>query len=140
MDNVTVGEHYVLTVGERYKVVRPILFAFGPTKESTFYGTCHTISPVPLFNKFLRVQFIDVEDHLNEPVQYHKMMIVDIISIHPNDWRFMRMMEPELTREIKGHKKIEIPSLSNLCRKCIPYDTRVECQGTFISDLIVGNL
>ena len=142
MNYAIISEHYVLTIGKRYKVVRPILFAIGPTKESTFYGTCHTISPVPMFNKFLRVQFIDVEDHLNQPIQYHKRMIVDIISIHPNDWRFMRIMEPELTREIKGHKKIKIkmPSLASLCRKSIPYDTRVECQGTCISDLIVGNL
>jgi hypothetical protein len=89
-----------------------------------------------MFHKFLRVQFIDVEDHLNEPVQYHKMMTLDIISIRPQDWRFMKMMEPELTREIKRHKKMKIPSLANLCRKRVSYDTQVEYQGTFISDLI----
>ncbi len=140
MNYAIISEHYVLTVGERYKVVRPILFAIGPTIESTFYGTCNSITSVPMFSKFLRVQFIDVEDHLNQPIQYHKMMIVDIISIRPNDWRFMRMMEPELTREIKEHKKIEIPSLASLCRKSIPYNTQVECQGTYISDIILGKL
>jgi hypothetical protein len=140
MNYAIVCEDYILTVGGRYKVVRPILFAIGPTKESTFYGTCHSITPVPMFNKFLRVQFIDVEDHLNEPIQYHKILTVDIISIRTNDWRFMKMMEPELSREIKIHKKMEIPSLANLCRKRISYDTQVECQGTYINVLIVGNL
>ena len=140
MKYAIVCEHYVLTVGERYKVVRPNIFAIGPIKSSTFYGTCNSITPVPLFHKFLRVEFIDVEDHLNEPIQYHKILTVDIISIRPNDWRFMKMMEPELIREIRGHKKMEIPSLANLCRQRIPYDTQVECQGTYINDLIVGNL
>ena len=140
MNYAIVFEHYVLTVGERYKVVRPIIFALGPTKESTFYGTCHSITPVPMFNNFLRVQFIDVEDHLNEPIQYHKIMMVDIISINPNNWRFMKMMELELTREIKEHNKMKIPSLANLCRTRIPYDTHLEYQGTFIYELIVGNL
>jgi hypothetical protein len=140
MNYAIVCEDYILTVGERYKVVRPILFAIGPTIESTFYGTCNSITPVPLFNKFLRVEFIDVEDHLNEPIQYHKILTVDIISIRQNDWRFMRMMDYELTREIKGHKKMGIPSLASLCRKRIPYDTQIECQGTYISDMIVGNL
>jgi hypothetical protein len=88
----------------------------------------------------LRVQFIDVEDHLNEPIQYHKILTVDIISIRPNDWRFMKLMKPDLTREIKEHKKIEIASLASLCRKSIPYDTQVECQGTYISDIILGKL
>ena len=140
MNYAIVCEDYIITVGERYKVVRPILFAFGPTIESTFYGTCNSITTVPLFHKFLRVQFIDVEDHLNEPIQYHKMMTLDIISIRPNDWRFMRMMEPELIREIHQYKKMEIQSLANLCRKRISYDTQVEYQGTHISDIIVGNL
>ena len=139
MNYAIVCEDYILTVGERYKVVRPIIFALGPTKESTFYGTCHSITTVPMFHKFLRVQFIDVEDHLNEPCSHHKIMMVDIISIKPHDWRFMRMMEPELTREIKGHKKMGIPSLASLCRKRISYDTRVECQGTYINDVIVGH-
>ena len=140
MESAIISENYVLTVGERYKVVRPILFAIGPTIESTFYGTCNSITPVPLFNKFLRVQFIDVEDHLNEPIQYHKILTVDIISIRPNDWRFMKLMKPDLIREIKEHKKIEIASLANLCRKHIPYDTQVEYQGTYMNELIIGNL
>jgi hypothetical protein len=140
MKYAIVCEHYVLTVGERYKVVRPIIFAIGPIKESTFYGTCNSITPSPMFHKFLRVQFIDVEDHLNEPIQYHKILTVDIISIRPNDWRFMKLMEPKLTIEIKRYNKMKIPSLANLCRKYIPYDTHVEYQGTYINDLIVGNL
>lgn len=140
MDYAIVCEDYILTVGGRYKVVRPNIFAIGPIKSSIFYGTCNSITPVPMFHKFLRVEFIDVEDHLNEPIQYHKILTVDIISIRANDWRFMKMMEPVLTREIKGHNKRKIPSLANLCRKSIPYDTQVEYQGTFIYELIVGNL
>ena len=139
MKYAIVCDDYVLTVGERYKVVRPILFGFGPTKESMFYGTCNSITTVPIFNKFIRVQFIDVVDYLNEPCEYHKTMIVDIISINPNDWRFMKIMDPQLTSEIKGHKQIKIPSLSYLCRKHIPYDMKVEYQGTYINDIIVGN-
>ena len=46
------------------------------------------------------------------------------------------MMDYELTCEIKGYKKLKIPSLVNLCRKCISYETRVKYQGTFINDLI----
>jgi hypothetical protein len=48
----------------------------------------------------------------------------------------MQMMDYELTCEIKRHKKMELPSLATLCRKRISYETRVEYQGTFISDLI----
>jgi len=136
MNYAIVCEDYILTVGGRYKVVRPNIFAFGSTKESTFYGTCNIITSVPLFHKFVRVQFIDVEDHLNEPIQYHKMLTLDIISIRPHDWRFMKMMEPELTHEIRQYKKNKIHTLANLCRQRIPYDTHVEYQGTFISDLI----
>ena len=50
----------------------------------------------------------------------------------------MKLMEPELTREIKEHKKMKIPSLLNLCRKSISYKTRIDFQGTYISDVIVG--
>jgi len=137
MKYAIVCEDYILTVGGRYKVVRPILF--GLTKEITFYGTCLSITTAPLFNQFIRVQFIDLTDQFHEPWP-HKMMMFDIISIKPHDWRFMKLMEPELMREIKVHKKMGVPSLANLCRKRIPYDTHVEYQGTFIYDVIVGNL
>jgi hypothetical protein len=63
-------------------------------------------------------------------------MVVDLITAHPSDYGFMKLMDYELTCEIKRHKKMEIPSLANLCRKLISYETRVEYQGTFINDLI----
>ena len=138
MNNVPVRANFILTIGERYRVVPPnILKQIG---ETVFYGTCHSITSVPIYERFIKVQFIDLTDKFHEPLPENKTMVVDLISIYPDDWRFMKMMEPELTSEIKGHTNMKIPSLANLCRTHIPYDTQVEYQGTYINDLIVGNL
>ena len=133
MNNVTV-RGYTLTIGERYRIVPSnILKQIG---ETIFYGTCQHITSVPIYERFIKIQFIDLTDQFHEPLQENKTMVVDLITAYPTDYAFMQMMDYELTCEIKRHKKMEIPSLATLCRNCISYDTRVESQGTFISDLI----
>ena len=136
MNNVTV-RGYTLTIGERYRIVPSnILKQIG---ETIFYGTCQHITSVPIYERFIKIQFIDLTDQFHEPLQENKTMVVDLITAYPTDYAFMQMMDYELTCEIKGHKQIKIPSLSYLCRKHIPYDMKVEYQGTYINDIIVGN-
>jgi hypothetical protein len=138
MNNVPVRANFILTIGERYRVVPPnILKQIG---ETVFYGTCHSITSVPIYERFIKVEFIDLIDQFYEPFPENKILVLDLISPHPTDYAFIKMMDYELTCEIIWHKQMEIPSLANLCRKHIPYDTQVECQGTYISELIVGNL
>jgi hypothetical protein len=133
MNNVTV-RYYTLTIGERYRIVPPRIYT--QIGETVFYGTCHRITSVPIYERFIKVQFINLTDQFHEPLPENKTMVVDLITAHPSDYGFMKLMDYELTCEIKRHKKMEIPSLANLCRKLISYETRVEYQGTFINDLI----
>jgi hypothetical protein len=135
MNNVTV-RYYTLTIGERYRIIPPNIYK--QIGETVFYGTCHRITSVPIYDRFIKVRFIKLTDQFHEPLQENKTMVVDIITARSDDYAFMRMMDYELTREIKRHKKMKIPSLANLCRKRISYDARVEYQGTYISDVIVG--
>jgi hypothetical protein len=137
MNNVIVRGQCI-TIGGRYRIVPSnTIIQFG---ETIFYGTCHRITSVPIYERFIKVQFIDLTDQFHEPLPENKTMVVDLKSAHPTDYSFLKMMDYELTCEIKRYKKMEIQSLANLCRKRISYDTQVEYQGTFINDIIVGNI
>lgn len=137
MDNVTVREHFILTIGERYRVVPPNIYK--QIGETVFYGTCHSISSVPIYERFIKVQFIDLTDQFHEPLPENKILVLDLITPHPTDYAFMKLMDYDLTCEIRKYKKMKIPSLAHMCRKRISYDTRLEYQGTYINDLILGN-
>ena len=136
MDNVTV-RYYTLTIGERYRVIPPNIYK--QIGETVFYGTCHRISSVPIYERFIKVEFIDLTDQFHEPLSEDKTLVVDFITARPDDYGFMKLLNYDLSCDIVWHKKMKIPSLAHLCRKRISYDTRVEYQGTYISDVIVGH-
>jgi hypothetical protein len=123
-------------IGERYRVVAQNTDVI--TSHKIFYGTCDTITPTR--RSFVKIKFIDLTNQYHNPMSNSKWIVIDLNdSLYSNGWIFMKLMEPELTREIKRYKKMKIPSLLNLCRKSIPYDTRIEYQGTYISDVIEGH-
>ena len=62
---------------------------------------------------------------------YEKWCIMDLL--YNNDYIIMQIIKPELAHQI--HKR-KIPTLANLCRKSIPYKTRIEIQGTYINDVV----
>ena len=135
MNNVTV-RYYTLTIGERYRVIPPNIYK--QIGETVFYGTCHRISSVPIYERFIKVEFIDLTDQFHEPLSEDKTLVVDLITARPDDYGFMKLLNYDLSCDIEWHKKMEIPTLANLCRKRISYETRVECQGTYMSDVIDG--
>ena len=123
-------------IGERYRVVAQNTEVI--TLHKIFYGTCDTITPTR--RSFVKIKFIDLTNQYHQPMSNSKWIVIDLNdSLYSNGWIFMKLMEPELTREIKRYKKMKIPSLLNLCRKSIPYDTQIEYQGTYIRDIIVGH-
>jgi hypothetical protein len=120
-------------IGERYRIVAQNTDVI--TSHKIFYGTCDTITPTR--RSFVKIKFIDLTNQYHTPLSNDKWIVIDLNdSLYSNGWIFMKLMEPELTREIKRYKKMKIPSLANLCRKSISYKTRIDYQGTFISDVI----
>jgi hypothetical protein len=113
-------------VGERYRVV-PY------DEDTTFFGTCHSIKQVPIYDKFIKIKFVDITK-FNELLPDKTILYHISDSLYINNCRFMKLMKPELTREIKGYNKI--PTLANMCRSKIPYKTHIEIQGTYIIDVI----
>jgi hypothetical protein len=128
------GQHMI---GERYRLVH-----YDVDEDTTFFGTCHSISQVPIYDTFIKIKFEDITDQFNELLPDKTILIHTSDSIYINNWKIMKLMKPELTREICQYNEIQgkIPTLANMCRRHIPYQTRLEAQGTYIDDLIVGNL
>jgi hypothetical protein len=120
-----IGNHMI---GERYILVPPIL------EDTTFFGTCHSITQVPIYDKFIKFNFVDITDKFNELLPDKTILYHISDSIYINNWKIMKIMKPELTIEIQGYNKI--PTLANLCRNKIPYKTRIDSQGTYIDDVI----
>jgi hypothetical protein len=121
-------------IGERYRVVAQNTDVI--PLNAVFYGTCETITPTG--KSFVKIKFIDLTNRYHNPITNPKWIVIDLNdSIYSNGWLLMKLMEPELTREIKKHKQMKIPTLLNLCRNRIPYDTKLEYQGTYISDVII---
>jgi len=114
-------------IGERYRLVPPIL------EDTTFFGTCHSITQVPIYDKFIKINFEDITDQYDNAIPDKTILYHISDSIYINNWKIMKLMKPELTREICYRK---IPTLANMSRNQIPYKTRVEYQGTYISDVI----
>ena len=120
-------------IGERYRVVAQNTDVI--TSHKIFYGTCETITPTR--RSFVKIKLIDLTNQYHQPMSNSKWIVIDLNdSLYSNGWIFMKLMDPELTREIKRYKKMKIPSLLNLCRKSISYKTRIEYQGTFVYDVI----
>ena len=119
------GQHMI---GERYRLVH-----YDVDEDITFFGTCHSISQVPIYDTFIKIKFEDITDQFNELLPDKTILIHTSDSIYINNWKIMKLMKPELTREIKQGK---IPTLANMCRSHIPYQTRLEAQGTYIDDVI----
>jgi hypothetical protein len=118
-------------IGERYRVVAQNTNIV--TMHKIFYGTCDKITPT--HKSFVKFKFVDITDQFNEPTKNDKWLVIDLNdSLYSNGWTFMKIMEPELTREIRKYRKIK--TLANLCRIQISYQTRLETQGTYISDVI----
>jgi hypothetical protein len=123
-------------IGERYRVVAQNTDVI--TSHKIFYGTCNSITPTG--RRFVKIKFIDLTNRYHTPMSNVKWIVIDLNDpLYSNGWILMKLMEPELTREIIKYKKMKIPSLLYLCRKSIPYDTQVEYQGTYINDVIVGH-
>ena len=120
------GDHMI---GERYRLV-----PYDVDEDTTFFGTCHSITQVPIYDKFIKFNFVDITDKFNELLPDKTILYHISDSKYINNWKIMKLMKPELTKEIKGYNKI--PTLANLCRNQIPYKTRVEAQGTYIDDVI----
>jgi hypothetical protein len=137
MNNVTV-RGYTMTIGERYRIVPPKIYT--QNAQTIFYGTCHRITYIPIYERFIKVQFIDLTNQFHEPLPETKTIVVNLITEQPTDYVFMKMMDYELTCEIKGYKKCKIPTLATLCRKNISYEARLEYQGTYINDLINNDI
>ena len=116
----------MFTIGARYKVRTNNVFISGPT----FYGTCQCISTHEN-GRFIRVQFTNLTNYFHEPMPYEKWCVMDLL--YNNDYIIMQIMKPDLAHQI--HKR-KIPTLANLCRKSIPYKTRIEIQGTYINDVV----
>jgi hypothetical protein len=122
-------------IGERYRVVAQNTDVI--TSHKIFYGTCYSITPTG--RRFVKIKFIDLTNRCHNPISNVKWIVIDLNDpLYSNGWILMKLMEPELTREIKRYKKMKIPSLLNLCRKSISNNTRIEYQGTYISDVIEG--
>ena len=118
-------------IGERYRVVAQNTDIV--TMHKIFYGTCDKI--IPTWKSFVKFKFVDITDQFHEPTQNDTWLVIDLNdSLYSNGWIFMKMMEPELTKEIRKYRKIT--TLANLCRNQIPFKTRIETQGTYISDVI----
>jgi hypothetical protein len=117
-------------VGERYRLV-----PYDVDEDTTFFGTCRSITQVPIYDKFIKIKFEDITDQYDNALQDKTILYHISDSKYINNWKIMKIMEPELTKEICYRK---IPTLANLCRKQIPFKTRVDAQGTYISDVIVG--
>ena len=115
----------MFTIGERYKVSNHPNNIF--TQYPTFYGTCQCFTTD---GRFIRVQFINLKNYFHEPMPYEKWCLIDLCNY---DYICMRMMNPEIAKEIHRYK---IPTLANLCRSHIPFKTRIEAQGTYIDDVI----
>ena len=126
LGQIMIGNHMV---GERYRLV-----PYDVDEDTTFFGTCHSITQVPIYDKFIKFNFVDITDKFHTPMPNKTILYHISDSIYINNWKIMKIMKPELTIEIQEHRKI--PTLANLCRSKIPYKTRVEAQGTFIDDVI----
>ena len=120
------GDHMI---GERYRLV-----PYDVDEDTTFFGTCHSITQVPIYDKFIKFNFVDITDTFNELLPDKTILYHISDSKYINNWKIMKLMKPELTREIQRYRKIT--TLANLCRIKIPYKTRVELQGTYMSDVI----
>jgi hypothetical protein len=120
-----IGDHMI---GERYRLV-----PYDVDEDTTFFGTCHSIKQVPIYDKFIKFNFVDITDKFNELLPDKTILYHISDSIYINNWKIMKLMKPELTKEICRYK---IPTLANLCRNQISYKTRVDAQGTYISDVI----
>jgi hypothetical protein len=120
-------------IGGRYRVV-PY-----DVEDTIFYGTCKNITKVPIYDKFIKIKFEDITDQYDNVLQDKTILFIHLSdSKYINNWIFMKIMEPELTQEIRRYNKCS--TLANMCRKQIPFKTRVEAQGTYINDVIVGNI
>jgi hypothetical protein len=121
-----IGNHMI---GDRYRVV-----PYDIDEHTTFYGTCYSITQVPIYDKFIKINFEDITDQYDNTMQDKTILIHTSDSIYINNWKIMKLMNPELTQEIRRYNKC--PTLANMCRNLIPYKTRIETQGTYISDVI----
>ena len=123
-------------IGKRYRVVAQNTDVV--TMHKIFYGTCDKI--IPTWKSFVKCKFVDITDQYHEPTQNDKWLLINLNdSLYSNGWIFMKLMEPELSREIQRYNEIRsynVPSLANLCRMQISYKTRIEMQGTYIDDVI----
>jgi len=126
LGQIMIGNHMV---GERYRLV-----PYDVDEDTTFFGTCHSITQVPIYDKFIKFNFVDITDKFNELLPDKTILYHISDSIYINNWKIMKIMKPELTIEIQGYNKI--PTLANLCRNKIPYKTRIDSQGTYIDDVI----
>ena len=125
LGQIMIGNHMV---GERYRLV-----PYDVDEDTTFFGTCHSITQVPIYDKFIKFNFVDITDKFNELLPDKTILYHISDSKYINNWKIMKIMKPELTKEICRYK---IPTLANLCRNQISYKTRVDAQGTFIDDVI----
>ena len=125
LGQIMIGNHMV---GERYRLV-----PYDVDEDTTFFGTCNSITQVPIYDKFIKFNFVDITDKFHTPMPNKTILYHISDSIYINNWKIMKIMKPELTIEIRYRK---IPTLANLCRSQIPYKTRVDAQGTFIDDVI----
>jgi len=115
-------------IGERYKVISHPYNIF--ITCAPFYGTCQHFT-IHENGRFCRVQFINMSNLDHEPIPYEKWCLIDLNNKY--DLMFMRIMKPSLKDQIRQPK---IPTLANMCRVRIPYETRIELQGTYIDDVI----
>ena len=124
------GNHMI---GQRYRVA-----PYDVDEDTTFYGTCHSITQVPIYDTFIKINFEDITDKYDNAFPDKTILFHISESKYINNWKIMKLMKPELTREIQRYNEIhgKIPTLANLCRRKIPYKTRVELQGTYMSDVI----
>jgi hypothetical protein len=125
-EKMSYGNHMI---GERYRVV-----PYDVDEHTTFYGTCHSITQVPIYGNFIKINFEDITDQYDNAFPDKTILFHISESIYINNWKIMKLMKPELTREIQRYRKIT--TLANLCRIKIPYKTRVELQGTYMSDVV----
>lgn len=108
-------------------------------EHTTFYGTCHSITQVPIYGNFIKINFEDITDQYDNTFPDKTILFHISESKYINNWKIMKLMKPELRREIQRYNEIQcnkIPTLANLCRSKIPYKTRVELQGTYMSDVV----
>lgn len=125
------GNHMI---GHRYRCV-----PYDVDEHTTFYGTCHSITQVPIYDKFIKINFEDITDQYDNAFPDKPILFHISESIYINNWKIMKLMKPELTREIQLYNEIhgnKIPTLANLCRSKIPYKTRIELQGTYVNDVV----